>query len=286
MGVGYLACNLHVYCRLLTPHFLYPLKAISMTFSIFLMMSLALERYIAVSKPLSRVPASNSGNLILVYIVPTIFGAFLLNLPKFFLFNVSVLNSTMLDFSITELRTNYFYITHYSWIRYICWSIGNIYQCICRKMQFGLELIDCHLWLGRTQIYHTNLWTWAINLTLPYLTIRSWEQKGHLFIFGVCVCGYINFTPFGSWYVTNFDISVMFLVIQFSVTLKLKLTKAPLSPGCSWLAWSPCYGWHHSTWRFTRQWSTPPRPWCWGASGGTSPGLPSHGPCQAQGTRT
>ena len=39
---------------LLTPYLLYPMKAISLTCSIFMMMSLAMERYVAVYKPFSR----------------------------------------------------------------------------------------------------------------------------------------------------------------------------------------------------------------------------------------
>ena len=106
-----------MFSSLLTPYVLYPLKAISMTCSIFMMMSLAIERYIAVSKPLSRVPSSHSAKFILRYLIPVIFCSFLLNLPKFFLFRVSFMNSSDVFISITELRTNHYYITYYSWTR-------------------------------------------------------------------------------------------------------------------------------------------------------------------------
>ena len=107
----------NLFISLLTPYLLYPLKAISMTCSIFMMMSLALERYIAVAKPLSRVPSSHPGKFILKYLIPVLFASFLLNLPKFFLFHVSFINSSEIILSITQLRTNHYYITYYSWIR-------------------------------------------------------------------------------------------------------------------------------------------------------------------------
>ena len=90
-----------------------------MTCSIFMMMALALERYIAVSRPFSRVPSSHSAKFILIYLIPVVFASFLLNLPKFFLFHVGFINSSDIVLSITELRTNHYYITHYSWVRYV-----------------------------------------------------------------------------------------------------------------------------------------------------------------------
>ena len=67
---------------------------------------------------LYRVPSAHSIKFILRYLVPVVFGSLLLNLPKFCLFKFSFLNSTTVKLSITELRTNEFYITYYSWMRY------------------------------------------------------------------------------------------------------------------------------------------------------------------------
>lgn len=126
---------------MLTPYLLYPLKSITMSCSIFMMMSLAMERYIAVTKPLSRVPSSHSGKLILRYLIPVVFASLLLNLPKFFLFRISFMNSSEVILSITELRTNHYYITYYSWTRwqYTLSSISrDVYSVICRLFMLGL----------------------------------------------------------------------------------------------------------------------------------------------------
>jgi len=111
---------------LTTPHILYPGKAISLTCSVFLMVSIALERYMAVYYPFSRIPFSNIDGSrkscfkkrLFIYIFPAIFFSILLNVFKFFESKVDV-NEEEVKLEITALRYNPTYISVNSWIRLI-----------------------------------------------------------------------------------------------------------------------------------------------------------------------
>lgn len=75
---------------LLTPYFLYPVKAIAMTGSVYIMISVAVERYIAVYHPFNRIPQNlqqgQGGSLrsrVIVYLLPVILFSIVFNITKF-----------------------------------------------------------------------------------------------------------------------------------------------------------------------------------------------------------
>ena len=111
------------------PHFLYPLKNILMSCESYLLMSIALERLIAVARPLWYRNASlrlSSWRHGLVFVHPALIISVGLNIPKFFelqLFSVNVTDSNnvtreLRDFEVTRMRLNPDYIYYYiHWTR-------------------------------------------------------------------------------------------------------------------------------------------------------------------------
>lgn len=111
------------------PHFLYPLKNILMTCESYLLMSIALERLLAVVRPIwyrnARLRLSGWWHAA-VFILPTVILSVSLNVPKFFeleLVYINVTDSTNItrqvrDFEVTPLRLDADYILYYiHWTR-------------------------------------------------------------------------------------------------------------------------------------------------------------------------
>ena len=74
------------YYQLVTPQFLYPLNYISMTGSILMTVGVALERYIAVTRPhyYNSVMKESSRCRLMQYLLPVTLFSLLFNVPKFF----------------------------------------------------------------------------------------------------------------------------------------------------------------------------------------------------------
>ena len=79
--------TLHLY---LFPKVLHPLRQITMLASIYITVVLALERYFAVSKPISTFVNCQGrvGKKVLIYTVPVLLFSIIFNLPKFFEFYI------------------------------------------------------------------------------------------------------------------------------------------------------------------------------------------------------
>ena len=114
---------------LLFPYFLNPMKNILMSWETFLMMSIAMERFIAVYKPIRyrghrirRSPLAHWS----IFVFPSLIVSLLLNIPKFFETELVFHNITddqnntlsMIDFEISSLRLDPDYIYYYvHWTR-------------------------------------------------------------------------------------------------------------------------------------------------------------------------
>lgn len=111
--------------KILTPHLLYPGKAIVLTSSIFMMISIAVERFTAVFYPFSRIPIPTTlykpcfkKKRLFVYIFPVIFFSILLNIFKFLETDVEWLEERA-KLNITQLRVDSLYILVNGWVRLI-----------------------------------------------------------------------------------------------------------------------------------------------------------------------
>ncbi len=83
--------TLHIWHIHLFPHLLYPLQNIAMVASIYLIIVVALERYIAVSKPLTSFVGDQEGHRwrkVFNYVIPVTIFSVLFNLPTFFEFYI------------------------------------------------------------------------------------------------------------------------------------------------------------------------------------------------------
>ena len=114
------------------PYFLNPMKNILLCWETFLIMSITTERFLAVCKPIlyrSHKLSHSSLVHLLTYILPPVFIAICLNIPKFFETEIIFLNKTsidnitseILDYAITPLRLNADYIFYYThWTLLLC----------------------------------------------------------------------------------------------------------------------------------------------------------------------
>ena len=108
-------CDFYMY---LLPHFWNPVKNILMSWDTFLLMSIALERFLAVCHPLlyraHKARHSPTAHMI-TYIVPSFIFSIVINIPKFFetkLVITNVTNATHvigqeIGFDITDLRKGF-----------------------------------------------------------------------------------------------------------------------------------------------------------------------------------
>ena len=122
----FLADKLYSFYIILFPYFINPMKNILLCWETFLIMSITTERYLAVCKPLiyrSHKLSHSSKVHLLTYIVPSIFMAVTLNIPKFFetelfkenLTNTENITTQTYGFVLTKLKLdpNYtYYYTH------------------------------------------------------------------------------------------------------------------------------------------------------------------------------
>eukprot|EP00092_Neocalanus_flemingeri_P004693 GFUD01005057.1.p1 GENE.GFUD01005057.1~~GFUD01005057.1.p1 ORF type:complete len:384 (-),score=75.01 GFUD01005057.1:129-1280(-) len=104
----------------LFPYFLYPLHNILLTCSIFMTISISIERYLAIFHPLVYRNRSYSWNLI-CHILPVLALSIIINIPKFF--ESGVVYDTISGNSqigITELRYDRNYVIYYqNWFRFL-----------------------------------------------------------------------------------------------------------------------------------------------------------------------
>ena len=117
------------------PYFLNPMKNILLCWESFLIMSITTERYLAVCKPLlyrSHKLSHSSQVHLLTYILPSIFMAIILNIPKFFetelvlhnLTDSDNITSEIYDFAITPFRLDPNYVYYYTHLtRLLCTGI-------------------------------------------------------------------------------------------------------------------------------------------------------------------
>ena len=109
----------------LIPYFWNPFKNIVLTFQTFLIMSISVERYLAVQKPIQftiNQVKTSKGIHFLTFILPALALAFIFNIPKFFeteLVQIDQFNKDeniteeIYDYEITSLRMNPEYIFYY-----------------------------------------------------------------------------------------------------------------------------------------------------------------------------
>ena len=98
------------------PYFYNPLKNIVFSWETYLIMSIATERYLVVGKPLlyRRHKVRNSSLMhLMTFILPALFLAILINIPKFFEVKLTYANDTV-DIEATSLRLNKDYIYYYT----------------------------------------------------------------------------------------------------------------------------------------------------------------------------
>ena len=124
--------NLYI---ILFPHLINPIKNITVTCEGFLIMAIALERLLAVSKPIRyRLGILRRSQRVhaLVFILPPLVFSVVLNIPKFFEYehvNRNITNEDenseiILDYDMTDLRFHPDYIYYYiHWIRFITTGI-------------------------------------------------------------------------------------------------------------------------------------------------------------------
>ncbi|XP_040563468.1 FMRFamide receptor [Lepeophtheirus salmonis] len=102
----------------LYPHFIYPSQMISLTGSVFLIISISFERYISVHHPLDYNQAMNDCSAtyrrLWKFLIPAIIFSFMFNLPKFFETRVISIpgNSTTLKIGVTKMRLSPAYSTY------------------------------------------------------------------------------------------------------------------------------------------------------------------------------
>ena len=116
---------LYPFYTIIFPYFINPMKNILLCWETFLIMSITTERYLAVCHPLiyrshrlSHVPYIH----LLTYILPSIFLAIILNIPKFFETELVLRNTTddenitrqVYDYAITPIRLNPDYVYYYT----------------------------------------------------------------------------------------------------------------------------------------------------------------------------
>ncbi|XP_040573069.1 FMRFamide receptor [Lepeophtheirus salmonis] len=121
---GFISYDTPIY-KDLWPKFIYPLHNITFTCSLFITLSVAIERYIAVCHPfLIHHRFQNSQRSVkkrtCQYLLPTILGSILVNVPKFFEFKVKEVSVPEYSKSIfpTNLRLSNMYQVYYiNWTR-------------------------------------------------------------------------------------------------------------------------------------------------------------------------
>ena len=123
--------SLHI---LLFPYFLNPVKNFAVTCESFLIMAIALERLLAVSKPIRyRLGMLRKSQRIhaLAFIIPPLVFSAIIDIPKFFEFEHVSHNFTneageveaILDYDMTELRIHPDYVYYIHWVRFIATGI-------------------------------------------------------------------------------------------------------------------------------------------------------------------
>ena len=124
--------HLHI---ILFPYFLNPIKNITVTCESFLIMAIALERLLAVSKPIRyRLGILRKSQRVhaLAFILPPIVFSVIINVPKFFesehvysnITNEAGEMEVILDYDMTDLRLHPDYVYYYiHWVRFISTGI-------------------------------------------------------------------------------------------------------------------------------------------------------------------
>lgn len=118
-----LASDIHI---MLFPYLLYPGQNLAMTGSIFMIVAIAFERYVAVHNPLDYKQAMNDADAIrrrlVKYLLPVVIASVLFNVPKFFeatfvyvTYEELGVNVTRVQLNITELRIHPSYSIYVNW---------------------------------------------------------------------------------------------------------------------------------------------------------------------------
>jgi len=119
--------------KLFTPYVLYPGKAISLTCSIFMMVSIGVERYTAVYYPFSRIPLNefvrSKNNCfkkrLFIYIFPVVFFSIGLNTFKF-LESEANWKEGSVQLDIREIRYDPVYLIVNSWVRLLVLGVAPV----------------------------------------------------------------------------------------------------------------------------------------------------------------
>eukprot|EP00093_Oithona_nana_P006238 06238.XXX_21480_19025_1 [CDS] Oithona nana genome sequencing. len=116
--------NVHI---ILFPYLLYPGKELAMTGSIFMIVAIALERYVAVHNPIDYKQATNDASAIrrrlAKYLLPVIFSSVLFNIPKFFEgsygyhfeLDENGFNKSIAHIKVTDMRAHPIYSYYANW---------------------------------------------------------------------------------------------------------------------------------------------------------------------------
>jgi len=103
----------------MTPKFIYPLHNILFTISIFMTVSISIERYLAVFHPLVYRNRSYTWNLF-CHILPVLLVSCLVNIPKFFESRMIWTDDDLTFIEITDMRMDKNYVIIYqNWIRLV-----------------------------------------------------------------------------------------------------------------------------------------------------------------------
>jgi len=136
---------------ILTPYIIHPLKSITLSASVLMMISIATERYVAVYHPFSRLPRSVSAEdykeerkrRIILHLLPVLTFSLIFNISKFMEVKLEYDEKThKYKLNITSLRVNHVYNNVYAWSRvFVMGIIPLVLICILNyKIYLAIRL--------------------------------------------------------------------------------------------------------------------------------------------------
>ena len=159
---------LYPFYAIIFPYFINPMKNILLCWETFLIMSITTERYLAVCHPLlyrshklSHVPHIH----LLTYILPSVFLAIILNIPKFFETELVLRNITddeknitrqIYDYAITPVRLDPAYVYYYTHLtRLICTGIIPFFYLLFMNISILINIRRSRLTSTKMLILYT-----------------------------------------------------------------------------------------------------------------------------------